>query len=178
MAGRSALVVPIALPANLAAIRDASDPMAARGVPAHVTILFPFLPVASLGSAGRAALLGIALGQEAFVARFQEVEHRPGMVWLVPADQSPFLGLTAAVVERWPDQPPYGGVHEVLVAHLTLVETDDRGVRERATSVARELGPFEVAVRELLLITESMAGSWQTMWRLPLEAGPQPGGRC
>jgi hypothetical protein len=178
MAGRSALVVPITLPAALAAVRDASDPMAARGVPAHVTILFPFLAASSLGASDHDILADIARLHAAFVARFDQVEQREQLVWLLPADQSPFLDLTAAIVERWPDQPPYGGVHAALIAHLTLVETADPGVRDAAAAVAREVGPFEVAVSELLLITESMAGTWQTKWPLALETGPDRDGRC
>jgi hypothetical protein len=39
--GDTAIIVPITLPEELARLRRAHDSMAARGVPAHVTILFP-----------------------------------------------------------------------------------------------------------------------------------------
>ena len=178
MAGRSAIVVPFTLPPALAAVRDASDRMAARGVPAHVTILFPFLPGGSLGPGERAALTAIAAGRSAFVARFERVEERGSMVWLVPADQAPFLALTAAVVDRWPAFPPFGGIHDVLIAHLTLVETDDAVAREAAASVAREVGPFEAVAGELRVIDELASGTWRTRWRLLFVGGSVPGGRC
>ena len=149
------------------ATRDASDQMAVRGVPAHVTILFPFVPAASLGREERAALIDISARRSAFVVRFDAVEQRDAMVWLVPSDQAPFLELTAAVGRRWPEHRPYGGIHDVLIAHLTLVENDDRTVREEAVSLAREIGPFEAVAGELRVITESNAGTWRTKWRLP-----------
>jgi hypothetical protein len=123
-------------------------------------------------------LTAIAAGRSAFVARFARVEQRESMVWLVPAEQAPFLELTAAVVDRWPEHPPYGGIHDVLIAHLTLVETEDRAAREQAASVAREVGPFEAVAGELRVIDESAAGTWRTRWRLPFVGGPVHVGRC
>ena len=172
MPGRSALIVPIALPVALRPVRDAADRMAGRGVPAHVTILFPFLADADLGPPARAVAAEIAAHRPAFVARFDHVERHDEMVWLVPRDAGPFLDLTAAVVERWPDHPPYGGIHDILIPHLTLVETDDPAARELADRLAREVGPFDSAVTEVCLIAESATGSWRTRWRLPLASGP------
>ncbi len=178
MAGRSAIIVPILLPPALGAVRDALDPMAMRGVPAHVTILYPFLGAEDLGATDRASLAAIAQAHGASVARFDRVERRDGFVWVLPADQGPFLALTASVVERWPDHPPYGGAHEVLIAHLTLVETDDGSILDRVSSLARAHGPFDAAVTELLVIAESTQGTWPMRWRFPLVPGLTTKGRC
>ncbi len=171
MPGRSAVIVPIGIPPALAALRDAGDPMAARGVPAHVTVLFPFLPAGALTEAIRATLARLVAGHPCFVARFEHVERRDDIVWLVPADQRPFLGLTAAVTAEWPGFPPYGGIHDDLVAHLTLIETANAGRREALRSAAAAVGPFEVAVGELTVIAEDGSGAWRTRWHLPL--GPE-----
>jgi len=171
MSGRTAVIVPIALPPRLAFIRDAGDRMAARGVPAHVTVLFPFLPVDALTPEVLSALAGLAGTAPPFVARFGPVERREDMVWLVPSGQRPFLALTDAVFARWPDHPPYGGAHDELIAHLTLVESPDRGVRDAAWAAATETGPFEAEVRELTVITENASGRWRTRWRLPMGGG-------
>ena len=168
MPGRSAVVVPIVLPTRLASIRDAADRMAARGVPAHVTVLFPFLAVDALTPTVRSSLTRLAANNPSFVARFSRVERREAMVWLVPAGQRPFLDVTFAVAALWPDHPPYEGVHDTLIAHLTLVETTDRQARDAAWAAAMEIGPFEVPVRELTVITESASGHWRTRWRLPM----------
>ena len=49
--GRTAIVVPIELPAALEAIRRDHVDNARLGVPAHVTVLFPFVPAGSIARA-------------------------------------------------------------------------------------------------------------------------------
>ena len=45
MSGRSGVIVRIRLPPELEELRQRHDPMAPFGVPAHVTLLYPFLPL-------------------------------------------------------------------------------------------------------------------------------------
>lgn len=170
--GRSAVIVPIELPDALGIIRASGDRMAARGVPPHVTILFPFLPADALTSVVRAALADVATHGVRFRARFDRVHRFDGIVWLLPADQQPFLELTAAVVARWPDHPPYEGVHDELIAHLTLVESSDVGILDAAEAGASAVGPFEAVASEIRVITEDGTGWWQPRWRLPFKPAP------
>jgi 2'-5' RNA ligase len=58
------------------AIRDQADRMAARGVPPHVTILFPFAPADTLTSDVHVALADLAARRAPFVARFDHVDRR------------------------------------------------------------------------------------------------------
>ncbi len=174
MSDRSAVIVPIALPPDLRAVRDRTDAMAARGVPPHVTVLFPFLPVSALTAAVHDALAGLVAGRHPFVVRFDQVRCRDQAVWLVPADQSPFLRLTADVTACWPGYPPYGGVHAALIAHLTLVETSDAETFDAACALARESGPLDADATELLVITEDEAGHWHGRWRLPFRPAARP----
>ncbi len=173
MPGRSAVIVPITLPPDLLAVRDRADPMAARGVPPHVTVLFPFLPVDALTPDVHSALAGLAASRRRFFVRFDQVERRDQIVWLLPADQQPFLRLTADVTARWPDYPPYQGAHDELIAHLTLVEASEVKTLDAARAAASESGPFDAAARELRVITEDEAGRWHTRWQTALRAGAQ-----
>ena len=168
MAGRSAVIVPFRIPGDLEAIRIAGDRMAARGVPPHVTILFPFLLVAALTPEVRSALAALAAQTPMFVARFDVVERRDESVWLLPADQQPFLDLTAGVADLWPDHPPYEGAHDHLIAHMTLVETWNMKTLDAARAAATASGPFGASAAELRVITEDEAGHWHTRWHLPL----------
>src|SRR6476660_7640771 len=108
MPRRTALIVevPEAEPAVFELrLRHASS--AAAGVPAHITILFPFMDGADVDEE---ALAGFFSRFRVFdfvldhVERFQE-----GIVWLHPEPSLPFVDLTAAVEQRWPDYPPYEG---------------------------------------------------------------------
>jgi 2'-5' RNA ligase len=167
---RSAVIVPIEIPPRLARLRGAADPMAALGVPAHVTILFPFLPVERLGQKVRSMLAAIAAACPAFAVRFGRVERLEGLVWLIPDDAEPFLRLTADVFATWPDHPPYEGIHDELIPHLTVVESADGAAQDAASTTAAEVGAFTVAATELTVITEAPSGRWRTRWRLPLGA--------
>jgi 2'-5' RNA ligase len=167
MSLRSALIVPIELTAPLAAIRARYDGTPSPGLPAHVTILFPFVPVGNVDPSVGAALFELAAAREPFQARFDQVQQRDAMIWLLPAQQEPFVALTAAVVGRWPTYQPYAGAFDTLIAHLTLVESGSDAIA-RATSAALEQGPFEVPVEELQLIGEVGSGGWRVLNRFQL----------
>jgi len=149
--------------------------MASRGVPPHVTVLFPFLPASALTPQVQAALSDIAAERRLFTVSFDEVMCREQMVWLLPADQRPFMRLTAEVTARWPGYPPYEGVHAELIAHLTLVETLQVEVLDAACAAASRAAGFAAAADELRVIVEDATGRWHTRWRLPLgPAGVPP----
>lgn len=106
MSRRSAVIVPIALPRRLASVRDAGDAMAACGVPAHVTVLFPFVPPDALTPAIRSTLSALVADASSFTVPFDRLERRERRVWLIPSDQLPFENLTVEVSARWPQYPP------------------------------------------------------------------------
>ena len=156
----------------LQAVRTEHDPMAARGVPPHVTVLFPFIQGDALTRDVHTALATISASSPPFTARFARVELVDTMVWLVPSEQEPFLRLTAAVAARWPDHPPYSGVHPELIAHLTVLDgSDDAAIRE-AENAAKLTVPFDAWVDAFRVIAEDDAGRWGIRWRLPL-GGPR-----
>lgn len=164
---QSGLIVPIELPAPLAAIRADFGAKTSPGLPAHVTILFPFIPVGDLDPSVGAALTELTAETEPFRARFDQVQRQDEMVWLLPVQAGPFLELTAAVVGRWPAYQPYGGAFDSVIAHVTLVESGSAAIA-RATSATLEDGPFDVLVEELLLIGEIESGSWLELDRFRL----------
>jgi 2'-5' RNA ligase len=159
---RSALIVQIELPKPLADLRARHDPLATRGVPPHVTVLFPFIPVDDLGPSVGAALAELASAHRPFRARFDRFEHRDAMIWLPPVQPGPFQELTEAVVGRWPMYQPYDGAYDTLIPHLTLVESSTDAIA-RATAAALVAGPFDVPVEELLLIGQAESGDWREL---------------
>jgi hypothetical protein len=101
-------------------IRLLHDWSAARGVPAHLTVLFPFADSATVDEQ---ALSDLFATQPAFSFTLDRIETHDGMVWLLPEPSRPFEELTLMVWERWPEYPPYQGAHQVVAAHLTVSET-------------------------------------------------------
>ncbi|WP_086695310.1 2'-5' RNA ligase family protein [Streptomyces recifensis] len=122
-AGHSGLIVRVPEAEPLVrAWRDRLDPSASAGVPAHVTVLFPFLDARSIDD-GVCAAIGEVLGRhESFTVRFERCGRFPGVLYLDPEPDAGFRGLTEAVVERWPDNPPFGGQFDDVVPHLTVAQ--------------------------------------------------------
>jgi len=137
----SGLAVPFRVPPTLVRLRRRWDFAALAGAGAHVTVLFPFLPCTELDAHVRAELASIAERMPAFDVRFECVRRFPGLVWIEPEPAEPFARLTAAVATRWPDHPPYGGMFDTVIPHLTVVESEDAPL-DAIEEAARRAAPF------------------------------------
>ena len=106
---RSALIVAVAeAEPVVAAHRDRLDLAASWGVPAHITICYPFLPPADLDEQVLAGLRRVAAAVPAFFCKLTEVSwFGERVVWLAPDPAEPFRALTAAGVARFPAARPY-----------------------------------------------------------------------
>ena len=126
IAGQTAIVVP--LPAAEPVVdrwRQRYDDAAPLGVPAHVTVIYPFLDLARIDDRTVRQLRELSAAQPAFAVRLERCARFPGVLYLDPNPAEPFRRLTAAMVERWPEAPPYGGAHDEVVPHLTVAHGVD-----------------------------------------------------
>jgi len=167
----SGVIVRITLPLALERVRRRHDIAAASGAPAHVTLLFPFLPVTQLTLDVRRELAEIAGSIRPFEVRLTEVGRFPGVVYLAPEPAAPFAELTASIVARFPDYLPYGGAYPAVIPHLTLTESDEAPLDAIADAAARSL-PFTRHVSAIELLTEDRAGPWHRHWQIPLGVRP------
>ncbi|WP_322871519.1 2'-5' RNA ligase family protein [Streptomyces goshikiensis] len=85
--------------------RDRLDPGARAGVPAHVTVLFPFLEERDIDASVHAAIAEVLAGHEAFDLRFEGCGRFPGTLYLAPVPDTPLRRLTLAIAERCPAKP-------------------------------------------------------------------------
>jgi hypothetical protein len=162
MPRRTALIVavPEAEPA-VGALRLEHDSSAALGVPAHITILFPFAPPDELDVTALAELFALFRPFDFVLDSVERFDDGP--VWLHPRPSAPFEDLTAAVWQRWPAYPPYEGEHDEPIPHLTVSETP--------IEVQVEL-PVACRSHEVTLIEESEAdGRWSVRATFPLSQG-------
>ena len=159
---RSGLIVtvPQAEPA-VSAWRSQLDPRAALGVPAHLTVLFPFVPPAGIDEATRTTLRELLSSVTTF--DFSLVATRwfaDTVVWLAPDPDAPFRVLTQAVADAFPAYPPYGGQFPDPVPHLTIA---DRGPPEAMHAAEQQLQralPIRSIARSVTLLTELPTGRW------------------
>jgi 2'-5' RNA ligase len=142
-----ALVITVpAVEPLVATIRGQHDPSAALGMPAHITINYPFLPEREVSPEVSAVLTALCAHTPSFTFRLTEVRRFPAVVYLAPDPPAMFEQLIGAVASRFPDSPPYGGRFLQMIPHLTVAQIDDRSALDQ---VARE---FQDAVRAHLPI--------------------------
>jgi 2'-5' RNA ligase len=160
-AGKSGLIVriPEAEPA-VRAWRDRLDPSARAGVPAHVTVLFPFLDENRIDSGARAAIKEVIGRHRPFEARFEQCGRFPGILYLVPEPDIPFRRLTETIADRWPQTPPFGGQFDEIVPHLTIAQGEDDAVLEEAEADLRSRLPVTARVSSVDLIVHD-GTRWQ-----------------
>ncbi|MFE0772696.1 2'-5' RNA ligase family protein [Streptomyces sp. NPDC058861] len=160
-AGRTALVVriPEADPVTCA-WRERFDPSARAGVPAHVTVLFPFLDESRVDASVHVALADVLGGHPPFDLRFEKCGRLPGVLYLVPAPDAGLRRLTEAIAARWPEAPPYGGRFAEVIPHLTVAQGQEDTVLEGIeTDLAGGL-PFTSRVSSVELLVHD-----GTRWR-------------
>jgi 2'-5' RNA ligase len=144
---RTALIVPVR---ELDAYYEGEP-----GVPAHITVLFPFADAAEVDEEAVAQVLAPFAAFRFTLAGRERFEN--GVRWLRPEPPEPFRRLTRAVWRRWPEHPPYEGAHDDVIPHLTVTR-DDAPV------------PVEAVAGEVWLIEERAEG-WATRRVFPLAQG-------
>src|SRR5262249_6512623 len=120
--GESAIIVPIAVPATISRLRERMDPSAAAGVPAHVTLLYPFMPVDGLTDEVRRTIGRFVAAEPDSRFSFPGAAHFPNVFSLPPEPAEQFRRMTAAIAAQFPDFPPYEGAYEMVVPHLTVAQ--------------------------------------------------------
>jgi hypothetical protein len=170
-AERTALVVAVPEAADAVApwLERTAYAKPSNGVPAHVTILYPFVPVTAVDDGLVGGLGALFAGMPSFGFALRECRHFPGVLYLAPEPPDPFIALTEAVVAAYPGFPPYEGVFDEVVHHLTAAEGEP-AVLGRAEREIRPYLPIAAEAREVVLLEEldPELARWRTHSRLPL----------
>jgi 2'-5' RNA ligase len=172
MAPEGALIVPVEVPVAVRRLRDRMDPAAAQGVPAHVTLIYPFMPPEALDRAARHELERIIAAEPAFPFRLTRVARWPEVVYLVPEPDEPFRRLITALTDAFPEYPPYGGAYADVMPHLTIAQDAWPEYLAAAEHALPAMLPIRDVAREALLLSHLPAQPWQTHLHLPLGAPP------
>ncbi len=151
------------------------DGAAALGVPAHVTVLFPFVPPSEITPSVVDALAAAVAAVGAFGCEFPAASwFGENVLYLAPRPDEPFRALTRAVCAAFPGYLPYGGAVADPIPHLTVGDRPAGGVADlRAAEAAVLPGlPVRSRVDRVWLMAGSDApGSWHILSELPLAPG-------
>ena len=162
----TALIVPVRLPAPLEILRRRSIPDARRGLPAHATLLYPFVAPAALDDDLRSRLAEIVAGHAPFAFRLAGRAEWPATLFASVVPEHPFRSLYEDLAAAFPDFPIYRGAYR-FVPHVTVAEgpaaVDPAVVDDPAWGV--------LPVTRLASVTELIvweADAWRPWWRFDL----------
>jgi 2'-5' RNA ligase len=167
----TAIVVPFrAIDAIVGDWRRALTTDGADGMPAHVTLIYPFMDDDELGEGDirrlRAALDAFSRFEVTYT-RFGRFPAVPPVLYLEPEPAGQFVDMIAALTREFPAFPPFGGIHDTAIPHLTIAATDDDpAMRTAEDEVARHL-PIRTRVAEVAVMHHHADG-WRLRERLPL----------
>jgi hypothetical protein len=175
-AAKSALVIlaPEAEPL-VGSFREKYDPSAAAGMPAHITLFYPFLPPEEIAEPVIAILRRCFAGFAPYRYCLVSVRHYGrDSVYLAPDPAEPFRQITLAIWRDFPDRPPYGGKHTDIVAHLSVAQTAGKTVHadlaSRFESAARRNLPIAATAQQVALM-DNVTGRWRVRRLFRLGAG-------
>ena len=140
------------------------DPSAAVGMPAHITVNYPFLQVTPDDSVVIDALRELFQAQRRFRISLASLERFPAVLYLAPEPAQPLSALIDAVAQRFPEAPPYGGAFEQVIPHLTVAHVEapaqlDQIATEFAAAARGQL-PIIAPVDKVWLM-DDREGRWQ-----------------
>lgn len=139
------------------------DTSAAEGVPAHITVLVPFMAYEKIDAACRNTLREIIAGCGALNLTFLASKRFPDTIWLAPEPDEPIRKLSQALVAQFPDYPLYGGAFDVIVPHLTVAQGEAAVLDEvEADLSARLTTPLKARIESCTLFSHE-PGRWRDM---------------
>lgn len=173
MSEQAESAVLVAVPAAEAAVakhRKRFDQAAEWGVPAHVTVLYPFVTPAAIDDAVLAELARAIAAVPQFRAEWHATRwFGEDVLWLAPEPESSFRALTTAAWRAFPHYPPYGGRFDDVVPHLTVGHDAPLDQLRAAEEEIMTRLPVAMHVRAVhVMCGTTSPGSWRTLAELPL----------
>jgi 2'-5' RNA ligase len=150
----TALIVPIPEAEEaVGRFRASLDRSASWGVPAHVTVLYPFLSPEVVDDDVAAALGETIVAVPRFDITLAHADwFGDTAVWLAPHPDRPFRDLTTAVWRCFPEAPPYRGAHADVVPHLTIGHDAPKDVLSDAARAVSLYLPINATITLVRLI--------------------------
>jgi 2'-5' RNA ligase len=145
--------------------RGQLDGNALLGIPAHITILAPFMPANRIDAGTLADLEGLASGTPSFDFLLDRTAwFGTSVLWVGPADPRPFRDLTDRVVAAFPEFPPFQGQFDEVVPHLTVGYDRNLDEMRHAEQVIDANLPIAARACAVTLMAElAPGGQWSTL---------------
>jgi len=140
----------------------------ARGVPFHITLLHPFARREQLTEALLVDVRSFFAARKPFEFELTSVAMWPRDVYAVPEPDEALRACMQALHARFPQWPPYGGIHDDVVPHATLAE--DLDAKSVYPEIERRVAPYlprRCQARDVALLEEFEPDHWRERERFP-----------
>jgi 2'-5' RNA ligase len=137
-----------------------------RGMPPHVTLIIPFADSAEVEQRSH-ALRRVFASFSPFELALSQTARFPGLLYLAPEPAEPFVALTEALADAFPEFPPYAGEFDAIVPHVTVAEADDEVLATAERELAAHL-PVTTRVERAWLVEDTPDG-WRRHTAFALE---------
>jgi 2'-5' RNA ligase len=167
----TALLVPVAAAEPLVRKhRHALDPVAPLGVPAHITVLYPFIPPDDVDQEVCDGITKVLAKVDAFDFALTHVRQFPdGVLYLAPEPTQPFVAITHALAAAWPDFPPYGGAYREVIPHLSVAMVNGSSAEKLEATLNGKL-PLSTRADVVWLMEGQPDARWAIRAVFPLSA--------
>lgn len=140
------------------------DFRAAIGVPAHVTVHYPWVPAETVDAATLDQVRDLAATTPPFPVTFSELRwFASDVLWLAPTPDHELRELSERSAALWPEAPQYGGEFEDVMPHLTIGDLagggDEAGLHQAGDDLAAVL-PLPAWAAELWWMALEPTGRW------------------
>lgn len=151
--------------------REKFDPSAALGMPAHITINYPF-------QAGQSSLPDLFEKLKSLFSKcppihflLGNIDQFPGVLYLEPNPVSPFIELIQAAAREFPESPPYNGEFNEIIPHLTIAQIKEEKhfdeIKSEFCEFSQGLLPV-VATAEYVCFMDNRDENWTVRKRFQL----------
>jgi 2'-5' RNA ligase len=151
-------------------LRRRYDRSARVGIPPHVTLIYPFLHPDAIDERLLGQLTRFFESVSRFAVRLGAIAGFPGVVYLVPEPREDFVKLVNALAQLYPEAPPYGGIFDSVIPHLTVAESADPHIQDLLVTSAAQMLPIDTEAAEVWLMVRR-GRLWKTRARFAL--GPR-----
>jgi hypothetical protein len=150
--------------------RGRLDENAGFGIPAHVTVLAPFMAPGEIGPAVLGELSRLFGGVPRFRFRLARTAwFGEDVLWLAPDEPARFRALTERAHAAFPAYPPFGGQFGEVIPHLTVGIRQPLADLRVAEEALQPWLPIEAEAVAVTLMTGPVSGGpWSRAARFPL----------
>jgi 2'-5' RNA ligase len=129
------------------------------------------VPLAELDEDDLALVRATVEQHRAFEFALARVATFDDVVWLAPEPLERFRALMGSVHSAFAAYPPYGGLHDEVIPHLTLAEVEPEALEDTLATLRPRLEPLlPLAQRAeaLTLLVEEEPDRWRERLRITL----------